>query len=170
MIDNDGSAWDTITSKGTPANMTTITKYGPFTVDEFVTEADTKMVEFDPKDLDAAFASNPGTIAYFGNLLGRAKRQSANFKTKRDATKSLVSRKIREAAIADGKKPSEAFIEIEMRSDESFVKVSNAEAHAIQVEQCVEALYWAARGRRGDMEFFAQNQRAELGARAYSSS
>jgi hypothetical protein len=139
----------------------TTKEYGPFTVDEFVTESDFKMVNFDPKNLDDAFHSNPGTIAYFGHMLGRAKRQSANFKTRRDAVKAKVSRRIRDELTVNGKQPAAATVDTEMRTDREFLQVSYAENHAIEVEQTIEALYWAARGRRNDMEFFAQKERNE---------
>lgn len=147
--------------------MTTKTAYGPFEVDEFVTEGDFKMVDFDPKNLDEAFASNPGTIAYLGNLLGRAKRQSANFKTRRDAVKAKISRRIRDEMTVNGKAPAATTVDTEMRLDKEFLQVSYAENHSIEVEQTIEALYWAARGRRNDMEYFASKDAAERGSKGF---
>ena len=87
--------------------MTQTTKaYGDFIVDEFVTEGDFKIISFDPKNLDEAFARNPGDIAYFGQLLGRAKRQTANFKTRRDAVKAKVCRRLRDELAKGDKAPT----------------------------------------------------------------
>lgn len=148
--------------------MSKITKYGAFEVNEFITEEDFKLVNFDPLDLDTAFTQNPGLISHFGHLLGRAKRQVANFKTRRDGVKSKSSKRLRDELTKEGKAPPESRIESEMRSDKEFLEVSFASNHAIEVEQTLEALYWAVRGRRNDMEFFADKQRAELHTKGYA--
>lgn len=150
----------------------TKTSYGSFVVDEFITfDEAQKMVGFDSKDLNTAFAKNPTVIAYFGAIFGRAKRQVADFKTRRDAVMSLVSRKLRDASTQDGGKAwAENRIESEMRSDQNFINVSKAYNHALEVEQSMEALYWAARGRRNDMEFFARREEHEMSKRGSSAS
>lgn len=150
----------------------TQTKYGSFIVDEFITfEEAQKMVGFDAKDLDAAFSQNPTVITYFGHIYGRAKRQVADFKTRRDAVMSLVSRKLRDASTENGGKPwAENRVESEMRSDQNFINVSKAYNHAVEVEQTIEAFYWAARGRRNDMEFFARRDEHEMSKRGSSAS
>jgi hypothetical protein len=151
-----------------PAYTAKVHPYGDFQVNEFVTQADFKLVDFDKNDLDAAFASNSSVISYFGHMRGRALRQTANFKTRRDAVKAKVSKRVRDELVAAGKKPTEGMIDAEMRTDKEFLNVSFAENHAVEVEAVIEALYWAARGRRNDMQFFADKMMAEMSAKNYT--
>lgn len=141
-------------------------KYGDFHINEFITRADFKLVDFDKNDLDTAYTQNTSIISYFGHMLGRARRQTANMKTRRDAVKSKVARRLRDSG---GKGMSEARIDSEMRTDREFLQVSFAENQAIEIEATIEALYWAARGRRNDMEFFAEKQRIEMQSRNFTS-
>ena len=56
--------------------------------------------------------------------------------------------------------------ELEIYRDADVVPV--VRQHAIEVEQTIEGLYWAARGRRNDMQFFADKQAAEMNAKNYA--
>lgn len=151
-----------------PTSTAKVHNYGAFSVNEYISADDFKLVDFNPADLDRAFAQNPGLIAYFGHLLGKAKRQTANFKTRRDAIKAKVSKEVRDSLAKAGSKVTEGAVEAEMRANREFLEVSYAENHAIEVEQTIEALYWAVRGRRNDMEYFADKKRAELAAKGFS--
>jgi hypothetical protein len=157
----------------TPPYAAQVHEYGvapnKFQVNEFITATDFKMVDFDKNDLDTAYTQNTSIISYMGHMLGRARRQSANFKTRRDAVKAKVSKRVRDQFTEAGKKPTADMVDAEMRTDREFLAVSFAENHAIEIEATIEALYWAARGRRNDMEFFADKQRIEMQSRNFTS-
>lgn len=136
--------------------------FGSFEVNLIIVKKDYDMIKFNKADLDKAFSQNAGIIAWIGSLAGKASKQAADYKTMRDFVKSSIADQIRTEEIAKtGKSPSEAKIDSEMRKHPQFIRVSSAEALALEVEKTIDALFNAARRRGSDLEYFAGKEASE---------
>lgn len=136
--------------------------YGDFIVDMIVSSKDANMIKFNPAELDRAYTQNTGIISWIGTLAGKAAKQAADYKIKRDYVKAIIADEIRTKEIAKtGKPPSEARIDSEMRLSPMFIQVSAAEALAVEIEKTTDALITAVRRRGSDLDYFAAKQAAE---------
>lgn len=140
---------------------------GPYKVDQIVTPEDLAMLKVAPNELDRAFSEQPGTVAYFGALYGRAKAQTMNFKLARDGVEAQVAQALRDKASQDGEKVVESKIASQVAKVKAYKQVCEAYHDAVAVESAVEGVYLAARARKASLDYFASKKAAEMGAKGF---
>jgi len=140
---------------------------GPYSIEQFATEADINMVEVSASDLDRGFSEQPGLVAYFGNLFGRAKAQTLNLKLTRDGVEAQIAQALRDKATEAGEKVVETKVASQTCKVAAYKQVCEAYHEAVSVETALEGLYLAARGRKSSLEYFAQKKIAEMTARGH---
>lgn len=146
---------------------TTQVKYGDFIVDSFLTDKEASLIKFKPVDLDAAYEKNVGIMAFFGSLSGKAINQESQLKMQRDYVRAYVSDEIRQKETeANGKKPSESYIESALHLDIRVVQVTSAYSAAQEVSETLKVLCDAARRRGQDLNYFAEKATAERQAKS----
>lgn len=135
-------------------------------VDYFISDADHAMLKVDPNALDQMWKDHPSTVAYFGNLHGRAIAQAGRLKTRRDLCFGEVADELRQKAIGKGEKVVESKVEIEVRRDRRFVAFSDAYNEALGVVTALEAVNLAARARKDSLRHFSEKATAEANQRS----
>lgn len=140
---------------------------GPYTVEQFASDTDIKMVNVSTSELDRAFSEQPGLVAYFGNLFGRAKAQTLNLKLTRDGVEAQIAQALRDKATEAGEKVVEGKVSSQVNKVAAYKQVCEAYHEAVAVETSLEGLYLAARGRKSSLEYFAQKKIAEMTAKGH---
>lgn len=109
-----------------------------------------------PEELDDEFLKQPGLYFYWNDMFQKARQRFQKIELQRKIVKAELYKKYKAEMEESGKKPTEAALEAEVRTDKKYQDISEEMIDAEYDMGVLEGAKWAMVSREKTLDYFAQ--------------